>query len=200
LLGLDAGSPALKTFMAGLPKSAEGKGGEAGPDVDALTVIAAEANSALARAEGGDEADSAQLRELEARNAPLMVQAAGAERDAANPIAQFADLEGKPEVDCLDGALLHARQREAAALVSLEDAERAAAHDVAVIERQIGLLDKRVEVARTQRIDLEKAVAGIEARTEAEGARDWQTAPLLRKKKRMLRPPTWRALRGRLER
>ncbi|RZL85741.1 MAG: hypothetical protein EOP66_00690, partial [Sphingomonas sp.] len=114
----------------------------------------------------------AQLRELEARNAPLMVQAASAERDAANAVAQLAALEGKPEVDRLDEAMLEARQREAAALVRLQDAERAAtAHDVAVIERQIGVLDKRIEVARTQRIDLEKVVAGLEARIEAEGGK-----------------------------
>ncbi|TCP85022.1 DNA repair exonuclease SbcCD ATPase subunit [Sphingomonas sp. PP-CE-1A-559] len=171
LLGIAAGASALKTFITGLPESAEGEGGEE-PDVNALTVIAAEADSALARAEGVDEVASAQLRELEARNAPLMVQAAGAERDAANAVAQLAALEGKPEVARLDEALLEARQREAAALVSLQDAERAAtAHDVAAIERQIGVLDKRVEVARTQRIDLEKAVAGLEARIEAEGGK-----------------------------
>ncbi|TCM04525.1 ATP-binding protein [Sphingomonas sp. PP-CC-3G-468] len=172
LLGLDAGASALKTFMAGSPESTEGEGNEEGPGVDALSVIAAEADSALARAEGLDEAASAQLRELEARNAPLMVQAAGAERDAANAGAQLAALQAKPEVDCLDEALLDARKREAAALVSLQDAERAAtAHDVAAIERRIGLLDKRVEVARTQRIDLEKVVAGLEARIEAEGGK-----------------------------
>lgn len=171
LLGIAAGASALKTFMAGLPESAEGEGGDE-PDVTALTVIAAEADSALARAEGVDEVASAQLRELEARNAPLMVQAAGAERDAANAVVQLAALEGKPEVARLDEALLEARQREAAALVSLQDAERAAtAHDVTAIERQIGVLDKRVEVARTQRIDLEKAVAGLEARIEAEGGK-----------------------------
>ena len=172
LLGLEAGAAALKTFMAGLPDSAEGEGGEMGPDVNAFTVIAAEADSALARAEGVDEAASAQLRDLEARNAPLMVQEAGTERDAANAGAQLAALEGKPEVGRLNEALLEARQREAAALVSLQDAERAAtAHDVAAIERQIGLLDKRVEVGRTQRIDLEKVVAGLEARIEAEGGK-----------------------------
>lgn len=171
LLGIAAGASALKTFITGLPESAEGEGGEE-PDVNALTVIAAEADSALARAEGVDEVASAQLRELEARNAPLMVQAAGAERDAANAVAQLAALEGKPEVARLDEALLEARQREAAALVSLQDAERAAtAHDVAAIERQIGVLDKRVEVARTQWIDLEKVIAGLEARIEAEGGK-----------------------------
>lgn len=80
--------------------------------------------------------------------------------------------ERKPEVDRLDEAMLEARQREAAALVRLQDAERAAtAHDVAAIERQIGVLDKRVDVARTQRIDLEKVVAGLEARIEAEGGK-----------------------------
>ncbi|RZL75588.1 MAG: hypothetical protein EOP66_10880, partial [Sphingomonas sp.] len=172
LLGIAAGASALKTFMAGLPESAEGEGSGEEPDVDALTVIAAEADSALAKAEGVDEAASVQLRELEARNAPLMVQAAGAERDAANAVAQLAALEGKPEIDRLIEALLEARQREAAALVSLQDAERAAtAHDVAAIERQIGVLDKRVEVARTQRIDLEKVIAGLEARIEAEGGK-----------------------------
>jgi predicted nucleic acid-binding Zn-ribbon protein len=172
LLGIAAGASALKTFMAGLPESAEGEGSGEEPDVDALTVIAAEADSALAKAEGVDEAASVQLRELEARNAPLMAQAAGAERDAANAVAQLAALEGKPEIDRLNEALLEARQREAAALISLQDVERAAtAHDVAAIERQIGVLDKRVEVARTQRIDLEKVIAGLEARIEAEGGK-----------------------------
>ncbi|MBD8641491.1 MULTISPECIES: ATP-binding protein [unclassified Sphingomonas] len=112
------------------------------------------------------------LRELEARNAPLMVQAAGAERDAANAEAQLAALEGKSEVAGLDEALSEARQQEAAALVSLQDAERAAtAHDVSAIERQIAVLDKCAEVARTQRIDLEKVIAGLEARIEAEGGK-----------------------------
>jgi len=101
-----------------------------------------------------------------------MVQAAGAERDAVNAVAQRAALEAKPEVARLDEALSAARQREAEALVSLQDAERAAtAHDVAAIERQIGVLDKRTDVARTQRIDLEKAIAGLEARIEAEGGK-----------------------------
>ncbi|WP_010188434.1 AAA family ATPase [Sphingomonas sp. PAMC 26605] len=172
LLGIAGGASALKSFIAGLQESAEGEGSEAGPDLHALTVIAAEADSALARAEGVDEAASTQLRELEARNAPLMVQAAGAERDAANAVAQLDALEGKPEVARLDEALSEVRQREAAALVSLQDAERAAtAHDVTAIERQIGVLDKRVEVARTQRIDLEKVIAGLEARIEAEGGK-----------------------------
>ena len=172
LLGIAAGASALKTFMAGVPESAEGEASGEEPDVDALTAITAEADSALAKAEGVDEAASAQLRELEARNAPLMVQAAGAERDAANAVEQLAALRVKPEVNRLDEALLEARQREAAALVSLQDAERAAtAHDVAAIERQIGVLDKRVEIARTQRIDLEKVIAGLEARIEAEGGK-----------------------------
>ena len=172
LLGIADGASALKAFVAGLQESAEGEGSEEGPDLNALTAIVAEADSALARAEGADEAASMQLRQLEARNAPLMVQAAGAERDAANAEAQLAALEGKPEVAGLDQAVSEARQREAAALVSLRDAERAAtAHDVSAIERQIGVLDKRVEVARAQRIDLEKVIAGLEARIEAEGGK-----------------------------
>jgi len=171
-LGIAAGASALKSFVAGVSEPADADAGQEEPDLAALIVTAADTDSALARAEGTDEAAAAQLRELEARNAPLMVQAAGAERDAANAVAQLAALEGKPEVARLDEALSAARQREAEALVSLQDAERAAtAHDVAAIERQIGVLDKRTDVARTQRIDLEKAIAGLEARIEAEGGK-----------------------------
>lgn len=172
LLGLHAGAAALKTFVAGLQESAEGEGSGEEPDLDALKVIVGEADSALARAEGVDDAASTQLRELEARSAPLMAQAAGAERDAANAVAQLAALEAKPEIARLEEALSEARRLEATALVNLQDAERAAtAHDVAALERQIGVLDKRVEVARTQRIELEKVIAGLEARIEAEGGK-----------------------------
>lgn len=95
-----------------------------------------------------------------------------AERDALNAEAQLATLEAKPEVASLEDALRAARQQEAAALVNLQDAERAStAHDVVTIERQIGVLDKRVEVARAQRTDLEKVMAGLEARIEAEGGK-----------------------------
>ena len=119
-----------------------------------------------------DEAASEQLRALEARNAPLVVLETGAERDALNAAAQLAAIESKPEVARLDDALLEARQQEAAAMVGLDDAERAAtAHDVAAIENRIGVLDKRVDAARTQRNDLEKAIAGLEARIEAEGGK-----------------------------
>ncbi len=172
LLGIEAGAPALKLFIAGLQEGAEGEGSSEGPDVEALTIAAGEADTALARAEGVDAVASDQLRELEARNAPLMVQEAGAERDALNAAAQLAALEAKPEVASLEGGLRDVRQQEAAALINLHDAERAAtAHDVATIERQIGLLDKRVEVARAQRTELEKVIAGLEARIEAEGGK-----------------------------
>lgn len=171
-LGIAAGASAVKSFVAGLSERADAEAGQEEPDLAALTVAAADTDSALARAEGTDETAAAQLRELEARNAPLMVQAAGAERDAVNAVAQLAALEAKPEVARLEEALSAARQHEAEALVRLQDAERAAnAHDVAAIERQIGVLDKRADVARTQRIDLEKAIAGLEARIEAEGGK-----------------------------
>lgn len=172
LLGLHAGAAALKTFVGALQESAEGEGSDDEPDLDTLKMLLDEADSALARAEGVDDAASTQLRELEARSAPLMAQTAGAERDAANAVTQLAALKVKPEIARLDEALSEARQLEAAALVSLQDAERAAtAHDVAALERQIAVLDKRTDVARTQRIDLEKAIAGLEARIEAEGGK-----------------------------
>ena len=172
LLDIEAGASALKFFIAGLREGAEGEGSGEEPDVEALTIALREADIALAKAEGVDAVASQQLREVEARNAPLMVQEAGAERDAFNAEAQLAILEAKPEVASLDDALRDARQQEAAALVNLQDAERAAtAHDVVTIERQIGLLDKRVEVARAQRTDLEKVIAGLEARIEAEGGK-----------------------------
>ncbi|CAM3047767.1 MULTISPECIES: AAA family ATPase [Bacteria] len=172
LLDVEAGASALKLFIAGLREGAEGEGSGEEPDVEALTIASREADIALAKAEGVDAVASEQLREVEARNAPLMVQEAGAERDALNVAAQLATLEAKSEVASLDDALRDARQQEAAALVNLQDAERAAtAHDVVTIERQIGLLDKRVEVARAQRTDLEKVIAGLEARIEAEGGK-----------------------------
>lgn len=164
LLAIEAGASALKLFLAGLQGGAEGEVSDESTDVKALTVEAGEADTALARAEGVDAVASEQLREMDARNAPLMVQEAGAERDSLNAAAQLATLEAKPEVASLEDALRAARQQEAAALVNLQGAERAAtALDVVTIERQIGLLDKRVEVARTQRTDLEKAIAGLEA-------------------------------------
>ncbi|MBD8641492.1 hypothetical protein [Sphingomonas sp. CFBP 13733] len=46
LLGIAGGASTLKTFVAGLHESAEGEGSEEGPDLDALTAIAAEADSA----------------------------------------------------------------------------------------------------------------------------------------------------------
>ncbi|MDK8187132.1 MULTISPECIES: AAA family ATPase [Sphingomonas] len=172
LLDIEAGASALKLFIAGLQEGAEGEGNCEEPDVETLTIASGEADTALAKAEGVDAVASEQLREVEARNAPLMVQEAGAERDALNAAAQLATLETKPEVASLEDALRDARQQEAAALVNLQDAERAAtAHDVVTIERQIGLLDKRVEVARAQRTDLEKVIAGLEARIEAEGGK-----------------------------
>jgi len=172
LLAIEAGASALKLFLAGLQGGAEGEVSDESTDVKALTVEAGEADTALARAEGVDAVASEQLREMDARNAPLMVQEAGAERDSLNAAAQLATLEAKPEVASLEDALRAARQQEAAALVNLQGAERAAtALDVVTIERQIGLLDKRVEVARTQRTDLEKVIAGLEARIEAEGGK-----------------------------
>ncbi|MBY9064954.1 AAA family ATPase [Sphingomonas yunnanensis] len=172
LLAIEAGASALKLFLAGLQGGAEGEVSDESTDVEALTVAAGGADTALARAEGVDAVASEQLREMDARNAPLMVQEAGAERDALNAAAQLATLEAKPELASLEDTLRAARQQEAAAMVNLQDAERAAtALDVVTIERQIGLLDKRVEVARTQRADLEKAIAGLEARIEAEGGK-----------------------------
>jgi uncharacterized protein YhaN len=172
LLDIEAGASALKFFIAGLREGAEGEGSGEEPDLEAVTIALGEADTALARAEGVDAVASEQLREVEARNAPLMVEEAGAERDALNAAAQLATLEAKPEVVSLDAVLRDARQQEAAALVNLQDAERAAtAHDVVTIERQISLLDKRGEVARAQRTDLEKVIAGLEARIEAEGGK-----------------------------
>ncbi len=171
-LRIEAGPSALKLFIAGLEARAEGEGSEHAPDIDALMVVAAQADSGVAKAEGVDEAASAQLRDTEARNGPLVVEEAGAERDAANARAQLAAMADKPEVVRLEEAMVEARQRAAVALVNLQDAERAAtAYDVTAIERQIATLDKRVEIARTQRIDLEKVIAGLEARIEAEGGK-----------------------------
>ncbi|MBJ6123529.1 AAA family ATPase [Sphingomonas mollis] len=171
-LGIEAGASALKLFIAALNEDAEGAGSGEGTDVVALTAVAARADSAVAKAEGVSEAAAEQLRETEARHGPLMVEEAGAERDAANATTQLAAMTEKPETAGLDKALADARQREAAALVNLQDAERAAtAYDLAAIERQIAVLDKRVEVARTQRIDLEKVIAGLEARIDAEGGK-----------------------------
>lgn len=172
-LGLEAGSAALKLFVAQQPASAEGEGSNDGAeDIDRLVIAAGQADSALARAEGVDEAAAEQLRAIEARHAPLLVRQGGAERDAETAVAQRADLEARPDVADLAETLEQARQLEATALVRLGEAERAAtAHDMAMIERQIGVLDKRVEVARAQRGELEKAVAGLEARIEAEGGK-----------------------------
>lgn len=171
-LGMEAGASALKLFIAGLDDDAEGKGSGEVPDLATLTAVAVQADSAVAKAEGVSETAADQLRETEARHGPLMVEEAGAERDAANATVQLAAMTAKPETAGLDGALVDARQQEAAALVNLQDAERAAtAYDLAAIERQIVMLDKRVEVARAQRIDLEKVIAGLEARIEAEGGK-----------------------------
>ncbi len=59
------------------------------------------------------------------------------------------------------------------------------------IERQIGLVDKRVEVARAQRTDLEKVIAGLEARIEAEGGKGWPNAPQSRVRRLKPQLPTW---------
>ncbi len=98
LLDIEAGASALKLFIAGLPEGAEGEGSGEEPDVEALTIASGEADTALAKAEGVDAVASEQLREVEARNAPLMVQEAGAERDALNAVAQLAALEARPDV------------------------------------------------------------------------------------------------------
>jgi hypothetical protein len=173
LLGIDAGAAPLKLFIAGLDESAEGEGSdEPADDVGDLGIAVSDADTEHAKAEGVDEAASERLRVLEARNAPLMVLETGAERDVLNAEAQLAAIEDNPAVANLADALQEARQLEAGALVGLQDAERAAtAHDVTVIGGKIGVLDKRFEVARTQRNDLEKVIAGLEARIEAEGGK-----------------------------
>jgi hypothetical protein len=172
LLGIEAGASALKLFIAGLDEDAEGEGSGEASDLATLTAVVVQADSAVAKAEGVSEAAADQLRETEARHGPLMVEEAGAERDAANATAQLAAMTAKPEIAGLGEALIDARQQEAAALVNLQDAERAAtAYDLAAIEREIAVLDKRVEVARTQRIDLEKVIAGLEARIDGEGGK-----------------------------
>jgi AAA domain len=173
LLGIEAGAAPLKLFIGGLDESAEGEGSDDPTnDVENLGIAVSEADTEHAKAEGVDEAASERLRVLEARNAPLMVLETGAERDVVNAEAQLAVMEGNPAVGNLADALQEARQFEAAALVRLQDAERAAtAHDVTVIGGKIGVLDKRFEVARTQRNDLEKVIAGLEARVEAEGGK-----------------------------
>ena len=173
LLGIKAGAAALKLFIGALDERAEGEGSdEPADDVEALTIAVRDADTEHAKAEGVDEAASERLRALEARNAPLLVLETGAERDVSNAEAQLAAIEGNPTVANLTEALEEARQSEARALIGLQDAERAAtAHDVTVIGGKIGVLDKRFEVARTQRNDLEKAIAGLEARIEAEGGK-----------------------------
>lgn len=173
LLGLEAGAAALKLFIRGLDESAEDEGSdEPADDVEALAIAVRDADTEHAKAEGVDETASERLRVLEAKNAPLLVLETGAERDVSNAEAQLAGIEGNPAVANLNDALQEARQSEAGALVGLRDAERAAtAHDVTVIGGKIGVLDKRFEVARTQRNDLEKVIAGLEARIEAEGGK-----------------------------
>lgn len=173
LLGIEAGAAALKLFVGGLDESAEDEGSdEAVEDVEALTVALRGADTEHAKAEGVDEAASERLRLLEAKNAPLLLLETRAERDVSNAEAQLVAIEGDPVVANLTDALQEARQLEAAALIGLQDAERAAtAHDVTVISGKIGALDKRFEVARTQRNDLEKVIAGLEARIEAEGGK-----------------------------
>ena len=173
LLGIEAGAAPLKLFIGGLDESGEGEGSdEPTDDVENLGIAVSEADTEHAKAEGVDEAASERLRVLENRNAPLMVLETGAERDVVNAESQLAVMEGNPAVGNLTDALQEARQFEAAALVGLQDAERAAtAHDVTVIGSKIAVLDKRLEVARTQRNDLEKVIAGLEARIEAEGGK-----------------------------
>jgi len=173
LLGIEAGAAPLKLFIGGLDESAEGEGSdEPTDDVENLGIAVSEADTEHAKAEGVDEAASERLRVLEARNAPLMVLETGAERDVLNAEAQLAALEDNPAVANLTDTLPEARQSEAAAFVGLQDAERATtAHDVTVIGGKIGVLDKRFEVARTHRNDLEKVIAGLEARIEAEGGK-----------------------------
>ena len=173
LLGIEAGAAALKLFIGGIDESADGEGSdEPVDDVEALTIALRDADTEHAKAEGVDEAASERLRALEAKNAPLLVLETGAERDVSNAEAQLAAIEGDPAVANLTDALQDARQSEAGALVGLQDAERAAtALDVTAIGGKIALLDKRFEVARTQRNDLEKVIAGLEARIEAEGGK-----------------------------
>ena len=173
LLGIKAGAAALTLFIGGLDESAEGQGGdEPAEDVAALAIAVRDADTEHAKAEGVDDAASERLRVLEAKNAPLLVLETGAERDVSNAEAQLAAIEGNPAVANLADALQEARELEAAALVGLQDAERAATtHDVTVIGGKIEVMDKRFEVARTQRNDLEKVIAGLEARIEAEGGK-----------------------------
>ena len=173
LLGIEAGAAALKLFVGGLNDSAEGEGSEKpANDVETLTIAVRDADTEHAKAEGVDEAAAQRLRVLEAKNAPLLVLETGAERDVSNAEAHLAAIDGNPAVANLTDSLQEARQLEAAALIGLRDAERAAtAHDVTVISGKIGVLDKRFEMARTQRNDLEKVNAGLEARIEAEGGK-----------------------------
>ena len=173
LLGIEASAAALKLFIGGLDESADGEGSdEPADDLEALAIAVRDADTEQAKAEGVDEAASERLRVLEAKNAPLLVLETGAERDVSNAEAHLAAIEGNPAVASLTDALQEARQSEAGALVGLRDAERAAtAHDVTVIGGKIGVLDKRFEVARTQRNELEKVIAGLEARIEAEGGK-----------------------------
>lgn len=90
--------------------------------------------------------------------------------DLANARALLEEIQSRAEWATIDADLNDARATAAAAAVKLEEARRnASAHDAAVINRKIEVIDARVRVAVETRIKLETEIARLEGSIESEG-------------------------------
>lgn len=170
-IGLAAGAGALKLFIVELDDEAEAGEG-ALPDIAVLTTALEVADTALARAEGGQDSALAALRRAEEEDAPLATAEAGAASDLANATGQITAIESRPEFPSLAEDLPRARQQTAEAAVKLEDATRdATAHDAGAIARKIETVDARSRSAGEARTKLEMEIARFEGTIESEGGK-----------------------------
>jgi uncharacterized protein YhaN len=171
-IDLSAGAPALKLFVSALPRDAPEAPGEAAPDLKQLTKALADAESALAKAEGVHLSCTDALKAVEEKDAPLATAEARAQRDVENADEQFKGLSQIPEFDDLEARVTKAREEVADATVALSNASRdAAAHNEAEINRKIELIDARTASASERKRTLETDIARLEATVESEGGK-----------------------------
>lgn len=170
-IGLAAGAPALKLFVASLPEPISSFD-PVTVDLGGLKQQLEIASTALARAEGVVQSAIEDLRNCEAEEAPHATAEALAQNDLTSAQNAIAIIEAHPDWDGIAEALSHARQRAAEAAIELDGAARnATAHDVTDIKRKIATIDARAKAASDQKADLEKDIARLEATIEIEGGR-----------------------------
>jgi hypothetical protein len=171
-IDLPAGAAALKLFIAAIHEEPKATAAEAAPDLAQLTKMLEDADSDFAKAEGVLQSCAEALRIVEAKDAPLALTEARAQRDVENAEAHLEALQQVPEFDELETRLMTARKEAADAAVELANAKRdASAHDESEITRRIQVIDARTKAASEAKRNLETEIARLEATVESEGGK-----------------------------